>query len=173
MANKNFFETLTQYRLKIEKDGKSVVNMPGIFALPGMLMAPRLSITGLIAPPILGLKVHLENEGGETVDVEDAVRKAAEAVKDSVATATKTIREEIDKAWEAVSADEPEEGADADASGNTVDGAENGAEENAESHEANETSIDVSNEDIVEELKAHEENDVPTIEVKPDESNKE
>ena len=154
MANKNFFETLTQYRLKVEKDGKAVVNMPGIFALPGLLMAPRLSITGLIAAPLLGLKVRVENEGGETVDVEDAVRKTAEAVKDTVVTATKTIKEEIDKAWEAVSADDPEEGA------------EDNAEENTEPQETG----DVSNEDIVEELKKHEEGDAPTIDVKSDDS---
>ena len=140
MENKSFIEKLTQYRLKVEKDGKSVVDMPGIFALPGMFIAPRLSIAGLIAAPVLGFKVHLENEDGEAVDVEGAVRKAAEAVKDSVTTATKTIKEEMDKAWEAVSADDPEE---------------NTAEE--------------AMEQIEEELKTQEEDGTPVIEVKPDE----
>jgi len=156
MANKNFFETLTQYRLRVEKDGKDVVNVSSLFALPGLLMAPKLSIAGLIAAPLLGLKVHLESEDGEAVNMEDAVRKAAETVKDSVAATTRTIKEQMDKAWEAVSSDYPEE-----------DAAEN-TEEKAESPETN----DVSNEDIVEELKAHEEDDVPTIEVKPDDSDK-
>ena len=140
MENKSFLEKLTQYRLKVEKDGKSVVDMPGIFALPGMFIAPKLSIAGLIAAPVLGFKVHLENEDGEAVDVEGAVRKAAEAVKDSVTTATKTIKEEMDKAWEAVSADDPEE---------------NAAEE--------------AMEQIEEELKTQEEDGTPVIEVKPDE----
>ena len=140
MENKSFIEKLTQYRLKVEKDGKSVVDMPGIFALPGMFIAPKLSIAGLIAAPVLGFKVHLENEDGEAVDVEGAVRKAAEAVKDSVTTATKTIKEEMDKAWEAVSADDPEE---------------NAAEE--------------AMEQIEEELKTQEEDGTPVIEVKPDE----
>ena len=49
MANKNFFETLTQYRLKVEKDGENILNVPGLFALPGLLIAPKLSLTGLIA----------------------------------------------------------------------------------------------------------------------------
>ena len=140
MENKSFIEKLTQYRLKVEKDGKSVVDMPGIFALPGMFIAPKLSIAGLIAAPVLGFKVHLENEDGEAVDVEGAVRKAAEAVKDSVTTATKTIKEEMDKAWEAVSADDLEEKA---------------AEE--------------AMEQIEEELKTQEEDGTPVIEVKPDE----
>lgn len=156
MANKSFFETLTQYRLRVEKDGKDVVNVSSIFALPGLLMAPKLSITGLIAAPLLGLKVHLESEDGEAVDMEEAVRKAAEAVKESVVTTTKTIKEEMDKAWEAVSSDYSEEDVTED------------AEENEEVPEEK----DVSNKDIVEELKAHEENDAPTIEVKPDDSDK-
>ena len=149
MANRNFFETLTQYRLKVEKDGKDVVNVPGLLALPGLLAAPKLSIAGLVAAPLLGLKVHLENENGDDVDVEDAVRKAAEAVKESVTTATKNIREEMDKAWEAMSADDPEEDA---AEGNDEDTAEEGAEP------------------VGGACGEHEENDVPTIDVKSDDS---
>ena len=102
---KSFFETLTQYRLKVEKDGKSVVDVPSIFALPGLLVAPKLSIAGLVAAPLLGMKVHLENEDGKEVDIEGAVRKAADAVKESA----KTIKEEMDKAWDELSADDPEE----------------------------------------------------------------
>lgn len=147
MANKNFFETLTQYRLKVEKDGKPVVNVPTVFALPGLLIAPKLSIAGLVATPLLGLKVHLENEDGKAVDVEDAVRKAAEAVKESVTTATKTIKEEVDKAWEAVSADDPEEEPEGDVTEDTM-------------------------EQIAEDLKEHEEDGIPTIEVKPEDSDK-
>ena len=149
MANRNFFETLTQYRLKVEKDGKDVVNVPGLLALPGLLAAPKLSIAGLVAAPLLGLKVHLENENGDDVDVEDAVRKAAEAVKESVTTATKNIREEMDKAWEAMSADDPEEDA---AEGNDEDTAEKGAEP------------------VGGACGEHEESDVPTIDVKSDDS---
>ena len=196
MANKSIFETLTQYRLKVEKDGKAVVNVPGLFALPGLLMSPKLSITGLIAAPLLGLKVHLESESGEPVDVEGAVRKAAEAVKDSVTNATRTIKDELDKAWDAASSDNPEEGteettatdaeegaedtATADAEANAEESAEDSAaadaeadvattmEENAESRDTS----DVSNKAIVEELEKHEEDDIPAIEVKPEDSSR-
>ena len=144
MANKSFLESLTQYRLRVERDGKSVVNVPSIFALPGLLMAPRLSITGLVAAPLLGFKVHLENEDGKEVDVEGAVRKAAETVKETVTTASRTIKEEIDKAWEAVSADDPE---------------------------PNDESAD-EGEEAQEDAENQEENDVPTIEVKPEDSTK-
>ena len=109
MAEKNIFDTLTQYRLKVEKDGKSVVDVPGILALPGLLAFPKLSIAGMIAAPVLGMKVRLEGGDGKPVDVEGAVRKAAETVKETAAAAAKTVKEEMDKAWEAVSADDPEE----------------------------------------------------------------
>ena len=109
MANKSFFESLTQYRLKVEKDGKSVVD----------------------------------------------VRKAAEAVKETVTTATKTIREEVDKAWEAVSADDPEKTAE--------EAVEEAAEDAAED----------ALEQIEEELEKQEEGDIPVIEVKPEKSMKE
>ena len=156
MANRNFFEALTQYRLKVVKDGKTVVNVPTIFALPGLLMAPKLSIAGLVAAPLLGLKVHLENEDGKTVNVEDAVRKAADAVRESVDTAAKTIKEEMDKAF---STDDLKEDAE--------EAAEETAEKDtAESSEADDASV----QDIVDELEAHEENDVPTIEVKSNDS---
>jgi len=145
MANRNLFESLTQYRLKVEKDGKPVVDVPSILALPGLLAAPKLSIAGLVAAPLLGLKVHLENEDGEDVDVEGAVRKAAEAVKETVSTATKTIKEEVDKAWESVSADDPEP--------------------NDESADESEDGQDIA--------ENQEENDVPTIEVKSEDSAKE
>lgn len=161
MANKSIFETLTQYRMKIEKDGKSVVNVPTIFALPGLLVAPKLSIAGLVAAPLLGLKVHLENEDGKTVNVEDAVRKAADAVRETVDTAAKTIKEEMDKAWENVSADDLEE----DVKEAPEETAEDGT---AESSEADDASV----QDIVDELEANEKNDVPTIEVKPNDSAK-
>ena len=158
MANKNIFEDLTRYRVKVDRDGKTVVDIPGIICLPGLIAAPRWSIAGIIAAPLLGYNVRLENESGETVNVEDTVRKAAEAVRESAATMAKAVREEMDKAWEEISAEDQE--AEDEAKENTGDN----AGENAEPQAAGDT----TNQDIVEDLKAHEENDVPTIEVETD-----
>ena len=170
MAEKNFVETLTQYRLKVEKDGKSVVDVPSILALPGMLIAPKLSLTGLVAAPLLGMKVRLENEEGKEVNVGGAVRDAMETVGETVTTAAKSIREEIDKAWQAMSADDPEETGEesSDAAG------EEPLEEHSEEHsdEAGEAAKE-SLQDIVEELeKREEEEKIPTIQVKPEDSAK-
>lgn len=106
---KNFFDELTGYRVKVERDGREIVNVPGILALPGLLAAPKLSIVGMIAAPLLGCNIHLENEDGREIDIGKAVKDAADTVADTAAEAAKTVREEIAKAWDDLSADDPEE----------------------------------------------------------------
>ena len=105
---KNFFDELTGYRVKVEREGREIVNVPGILALPGLLVAPKLSIAGMIAAPLLGCKIHLENEDSGEVDIGKAVKEAADTVADTAAAAARTVREEIEKAWEDLSADDPE-----------------------------------------------------------------
>ena len=135
----NILDDLTKYRVKVEKDGKEVVNIPGILCIPGLLAAPKLGILGMIAAPLLGCSIHVENEKSIETDIEDAVKNAAKTVTDTAEKAVKTIREELDKAWESLSAeDEPEEADDT---------AEDIAEDTAEEPEAD---------------------DIPIIRVKPD-----
>ena len=140
---KNFFDELTGYRVKVERDGREIVNVPGLLALPGLLVAPKLSIVGMIAAPLLGCSVHLENEGGKEIDIGKAVKEAADTVADTATAAAKTVKEEIEKAWDELSADDPE-------------GCPEG-EENEEDH-ADQTNT---------------EDDIPTIHVNPDDSEKE
>jgi hypothetical protein len=137
----NILEDLTRYRVKVEKDGKEVVNIPGILCIPGLLAAPKMSILGMIAAPLLGCSIHVENAKSIETDIENAVKNAAKTVSDTAEKAVKTIREELDKAWESLSAeDEPEE--------------------------AEDTAEDIA-EDIAEEPEA---DDIPTIQAEPDDS---
>ena len=140
---KSFIEELTGYRVKVKKDGKEIVNVPGILALPVALAAPKAGIIGMVAAPLLGCSVHLENEEGKEVDVGKAVKEAADTVVDTATTAAKTVKEEIEKAWSDLSADDPEE---------CPEGEEN-------------------KEDPADQSNAEEE--VPTIKVNPEDSEKE
>ncbi len=140
---KNIIDELTAYRLKVARDGKEIVNVPGILALPGVLVAPKISIFGTIAASLLGCDIHLENENGKKVDIARAVKDAAETVADTATTAAKTVRNEFEKAWDELSADDPE-------------GCPLGQENEEEP----------SDQDSAEE-------DIPTIEVKPEDSEKE
>lgn len=140
---KNVIDELTAYRLKVAKDGREIVNIPGILALPGVLIAPKISIIGTVAASLLGCDIHLENESGRDVNIGKAVKDAAETVADTAAAAAKTVREEIEKAWDELSADDPE---------GCPPGEEN-EEEPADRESAGE--------------------DIPTIQARPDDSEKE
>ena len=106
---KSFMDELTGYRVKIDRDGKDLLNVPGILALPAALIAPKASILGTIAASLLGCSIHLEGSDGKEVDVGEKVRKTAETVAETAGNVAKTVREEVEKAWESVSADYPEE----------------------------------------------------------------
>ena len=140
---KSIIDELTAYRLKVARDGKEIVNVPGILALPGVLVAPKISIIGTIAASLLGCDIHLENENGKSVDIGKAVKDAAETVADTATTAAKTVRNEFEKAWDELSADDPE-------------GCPLGEENEEEPSDQNST-----------------EEDNPTIQVKPDDSEQE
>ena len=105
---KSILEELTSYRVKVEKEGREIVNVPGIIALPVALLAPKASIVGAIAAPLLGCNIHLENGDGKEIDVGKTVKDAADTVMDTAATAARSMKEEIEKAWDALSADDPE-----------------------------------------------------------------
>ncbi len=158
---KSFVDELFGYRVKVERDGKEVVNIPGILALPGLLVSPRMSILGMVAAPLLGCKIRVENEDGGEVDLGKKVQEAAETVVDTAKKTARTIEEEINRAWESVSADDPEEATDSDASDE---------QEDEPDQEATQEAAAETVEDIVEELEQHDADDVPTIDVKSDDA---
>ena len=146
----SFIDELTSYRVKVERNGKEIVNVPGILALPGALIAPKASIIGTVAASLLGCSIHLENEKGETVDVGKAMKDAADTVGDTAKTAVKTVREEIEKAWENVSAEDPE-------------GCPAGKENEDDETASDETTVENSAEEIAEDPQKNEADDIPTI----------
>ena len=57
--NMSIMDELTAYRLKVARNGKEIVNIPGILALPGVLIAPKMSMIGTVAASLLGCDIHL------------------------------------------------------------------------------------------------------------------
>ena len=111
--------------------------------MPGALIAPKMSIIGTVAASLLGFNIHLEKADGKKVDVSKAVKDAADTVADRAKTVANTVMEGIEKTWNDLSADDPEECAP--------------GEENEE-EPAGQSSTD---------------NDTPTVQVDPDEPEKE
>jgi hypothetical protein len=110
---RNFIDDLAGYRVKVEREGKEVVNIPGILALPGVLVAPKMSLVGMIAAPLLGCSVRVENakkeaEAARRAEAEKKAQDAADAILDMAKKTVRTIEKEFSKAWESVSADDPE-----------------------------------------------------------------
>lgn len=147
---KNFFDELTGFRVKVERDGKEIVNVPGILALPAALVAPQASILGTVAASLLGCSIHLEDADGKGIDMGKVVRDAADSVK----TAAKTVKDEVEKTLDELSADDPE--------GCPV-GEENEPEDVASGEESAEDAAEDVAEDIAEELEAADTDDIPTI----------
>ena len=148
----SIIDELTAYRLKVARDGKEIVNIPGILALPGALIAPKMSIIGTVAASLLGCDIHLENADGKKVYVSKAVKDAADTVADTAKTVAKSVRDEIDKAWDELSADDPEE---------CPAGEENVPDEAVSGDHPAESTV----EEIVEDLEKHEAEDIPVIHV--------
>ena len=175
---KNIFEELTGYRVKVEREGKEIVNVPGILALPALLISPKVSVIGLVAAPLLGCSVHLENDDGGKVDVEKAVKEAAGTVIDTAKTAARTIRDEVNRAWDELSADDPEECPEGMENDEEPAGepAEEPVEESAEesagepAEESTEESAGEPAEKSVDQTDPREE--IPTIQVNPNDSEK-
>ena len=95
MAKKSFVEELLGYRVKVERDGKEIFSVPGFLALPGLLFSPKMSAFGIIAAPLLGCNIHLENEDGKEVDMGKAVQNAAETVIGTAKTTMKKVEEAV------------------------------------------------------------------------------
>ena len=93
----NLIQKLYRFRLKIDRKGAPIVNLSSLFCIPCLLFAPHMSIAGIIVSLILGYHISLESEG-DTGDLEETLRNAAETVKRTASSAAGTIRQEIDKA---------------------------------------------------------------------------
>ena len=175
---KSILEEVAGYRLKVERDGKEIINVPGILALPGVLIAPKMSLVGTVAASLLGCNIHLENEEGKTVDVGGEVKKAAETVAEAAEETARSIKAEIDRVWDDLSADDPEGCPEGEENAEEAQPEEaQGAKEAQEAEEAQPAKSgeapEACNEDILQELQNREDDGVPTIRIHPEEDGKE
>ena len=96
---KNFLQKMYNLRLKVDKQGKPIVNVSSIFGLACLLFAPHMTIAGIAISLILGYQIHFESEEDDG-EMEEKIRRAAMNVKAGVAGAAKSIQNEINRARE-------------------------------------------------------------------------
>ena len=95
---KNFLQKMYHFRVKVDKQGKPIVNVSSIFGLACLIFAPHMTIVGVIASLLLGYQIHFESEDMDDKELEERFRKAAQNVKNGAVNAAKSIQTEINKA---------------------------------------------------------------------------
>ena len=93
---RNFLQKMYNFRFKVDRKGKPIVNVSSVFGLACLIFAPHMTIAGIILSLVLGYQVRFESEddGGE---IEARIRKAAENVKSGVSGAARSIQKEINR----------------------------------------------------------------------------
>ena len=92
----SIFQKLYNCRLRIDKKGKTILNWSSLFSLACLILAPHMSIAGIILSLILGYHISLETDQDDA-EFEQRVRQAADTVKKTATAAAKTIRDEVEK----------------------------------------------------------------------------
>ena len=93
----NFLQKMFRFRVKVDRKGEPIVNVSSIFGLACLIFAPHMTIVGVVAALLLGYQIHFEAEG-DTGDIEERIRKAAQNVRTGAMTAVQSIQTEINKA---------------------------------------------------------------------------
>ena len=93
----NILQKLYNYRFRIDRNGKTIVNLSSLFSLACLLLAPHMTIAGVIISLLLGYHIEFVNEADDT-DIEDRILQAADTVKKTASAAVRTIRDEVGRA---------------------------------------------------------------------------
>ena len=106
---KNIFQKMYDFRVKVNKQDKPIINVSSIFALACLIFAPHVTIIGSIAALVMGYTFRFESEDMDNKELEERLRKMAQNVKTGAQTAAKSIQNEINKAREQKAAATPAE----------------------------------------------------------------
>ncbi len=127
---KSIFQRLYNYRLKIDRNGKPILNFSSLFSLACLIFAPHMTIAGIILSLVLGYHISLETEQDDE-SLEQTLRQAADTVRKTASAAARTIQEEVEKAKRNSKANPSAESTAEPAEKQMVNTSETRAEENA------------------------------------------
>ena len=84
--------------VRIEKNGKIIMNIPITVGVVGVVFAPILTLIGLSASVLAKYRIKIENEDeGTIVDLGEFSEEKLNIIKDMVSSATKDVKQAVDK----------------------------------------------------------------------------
>ncbi len=93
----DIFQKLYHHRLRIDRNGKTILNWSSLFSLACLLLAPHMTIVGAVIALLMGYHISLESDGEEDTEFQERFRQAADTVKKTASAAARTIKTEIEK----------------------------------------------------------------------------
>lgn len=85
-------------KIMIERNGKTVLNIPLTVGVVGVIIGPMLTLFGLSAAVLSKCKIKIANEEGDTViDLGEFSEEKFNTIKEMVSTKAKDVKNVIDK----------------------------------------------------------------------------
>lgn len=95
---KELFAKSNRVRVVVEKEGKTIMNIPFTVGVLGIAMMPLLTILGLSAAVLSKYRIKIQNEAdGETVDLGELNEEKATVLKDMFINTAKDLKETVVK----------------------------------------------------------------------------
>lgn len=97
-------------KIIIERNGKTILNIPLTVGVVGAIIGPMLAVVGLSAAVLSKCKIKIANEEGDTViDLGEFSEDKFNTIKDMVSTKAKDVKNVIDKNKEKESETNPKD----------------------------------------------------------------
>lgn len=95
---KELFDKSNRVRVIVEKEGKTIMNIPFTVGVLGVAIMPLITLLGLSAAVLSKYRIKIQNEAdGETVDLGELNEEKAVVLKDMFVNTAKDLKETVVK----------------------------------------------------------------------------
>ena len=95
---KELFDKSNRVRVIVEKEGKTIMNIPFTVGVLGIAIMPLITLLGLSAAVLSKYRIKIQNEAdGETVDLGELNEEKAIVLKDMFVNTAKDLKETVVK----------------------------------------------------------------------------
>lgn len=95
---KELFDKSNRVRVIVEKEGKTIMNIPFTVGVLGIAIMPLITLLGLSAAVLSKYRIKIQNEAdGETIDLGELNEEKAVVLKDMFVNTAKDLKETVVK----------------------------------------------------------------------------